>query len=471
MSLGFETGPLKNPNNCTDPYVPSFWLGKPGALTQIRMAGAGISRPLIDNFAPRNLLDGQSVDRSPYGCRSWQFTYEWLTPDVMSVLMEYATRQRGIGPFILVDPHMKNLLTPNQASGTDALHSTEGFATVSTGDVLSSITGYAAQGERSLQWSWTPVTGAAGVLRVPSPTGLYGFCMPPGVTFAFSGLLQSSAAGEGVSVPVMPQVVLMNGIGAVQSTVRNSVITAVTGAPQSFCVVGIVPTGSAGVYLEPQFAVTGSGVSGILNSNPYFETTISPWTGVNGAAVSRDNSVTPPEGSWCMLIIPDGATSTPTALSEEIPVVPGHTYEVLSWLRVSSGGSLSRDIGVNWYDSSHVQIGSSVVTTLTPSPTVWTQYPTVQVVPPINAAFARLVTRGPGVLAVGNTWRVDAFMLRTNRPVAVAFDKLQLEITPTGTCTPWEYGQGQPLVGVRPDSESVPRILRSSMNYVAVEVT
>jgi len=57
------------------------------------------------------------------------------------------------------------------------------------------------------------------------------------------------------------------------------------------------------------------------------------------------------------------------------------------------------------------------------------------------------------------------------KPTIVWLDQLQLEITPTGACTQWEYGQGQPLVSVRSDNESVSRILRTNVNYVAVEVT
>lgn len=470
MSLGFQTAPLKNPNNCTDPYTPSFWLGKPGALTQLRMPDAGWARPTNDHYAVHDLLDGVSADRSPYVCRMWQFSHQWLTPDVMSIFMEYVTRQRGIGPYILVDPQMKNLLTPNQASGTDTLHTSEGFVTVSVGDTVGSVTGWATQGERSAQWSWNPVTGSAGVLRVPSPTGLYGFCLPPGATFAFSGQLLSTAAGEGVSVAVMPQVVFMNGAGAVQSTVRNGIITAVTGTPQAFCVTGIVPTGSAGVYAEPQFAVTGTAVTGVLNSNPYFETTVSPWTGANGAGVFRDNAVVPPEGSWAMNVIPDGVSSVPTAQSEEIPVDPSHQYEYSAWLRVAAAGSGTRDVGIAWYNSSHAFI-SATTTTLTPTPGVWTRYQPVVVTPPLNATFARVITNGPGVLASANTWRVDAIMIKTNRPTTLSFDQLQFELTPTGTCTQWEYGQGQPLVSVRSDSENVPRILRTNMNFICVEVT
>lgn len=315
MGLGFETGPLKNPNNCTDSYTPSFWLGKPGALTQIRMADAGIARSLSDHFAVHDLLDGQAVDRSPYGCRTWTFTHEWLKPDVMSVFMEYATRQRGIGPFILIDPQMKNLLTPNQASGTDALHTTEGFAVSGTGSALSSSTLEQVQGERSLMWTLTPpVTGSANVMRVVTPTGLYGFCIPSSKVVAFSGWVKAGSAPD-PSVQVSARLVYMNGVGAVQSTVIGPIIITVTGSSgwQSFCITGI-----GGTYIEPQFIVT--------------------------------------------------------------------------------GGSVSAQAKIH-------------------------------------------------------------------------FDQLQLEITDVGTCTQWEYGQGQPLVGVRNDGETVPRILRTTMNYIAMEVT
>jgi hypothetical protein len=327
MSLGFETSALKNPNNCVDPYAPSFWLGKPGALTQIHMPNAGWPRVSSDNFAVRSLLDGQSVDRSPYLCRAWTFSHEWLKPDVMTVFMEYATRQRGIGPFILVDPQMKNLLTPNQASGTDSLHTSEGFTVDVVTSTVTSSTNDSVQGECSLQWTLSlPVTGAANTMHVVPPTGLYGFCLPPTAqsakNVAFSGYVKLASTTLDNSAQIIPQMVFMNGVGAVQSTLSGVTITAVTGTAgsgwQTFCVTGSVPTGQSGVYLEPRFfAVTGS----------------------------------------------------------------------------------------------------------------------------ISAQTAFL------------------------------FDKLQLEIIDGTTCTTWEYGQGQPLVGVRSDSETVPRILRTSMNFIAVEVT
>ena len=262
VSLGFTSGRQGNPVNCIDLYAPSFWLGKPGNLTQIRMADADYPRTLSDNVAVHDLLDGQSLDRSPYGTRVWQLDYEWLLPDSASVLYEYATRQRGFGPFVFIDPHAKNLLTPNQASGTDALHTTEGFAVTGTGESLASSTAWFQQGERSLAWQISPpVTGSGGLLRVVAPTGLYGWCAPVGSSVSFSGYVRGGNAAD-ISVNVTPRIALLNGAGQVQSYASGAVITTVTGSTQSFCVTALIPSGTGGVYLEPQFIVTGSSVAG-----------------------------------------------------------------------------------------------------------------------------------------------------------------------------------------------------------------
>jgi len=262
MSLGFTTARQGSPNVCSDPYAPSFWLGKPGSLTQLRVPGAGYPRTLNDEVAVRDLLDGRSVDRSPYGSRTWQLDHEWLQPDAATVMYEYATRQRGFGPFVFIDPHAKNLLSPNQASGTDALHTTEGFAVTGTGEVLSSSTAWFQQGERSLAWQISPpVTGSGGILRVVAPTGLYGWCVPPGTSVAFSGYVRQGNAAD-ISVDITPRIAFMNGAGQVQSYVSAPVITTVTGSAQAFCLLTTVPTGTGGVYLEPQFSVTGSSVAG-----------------------------------------------------------------------------------------------------------------------------------------------------------------------------------------------------------------
>lgn len=145
-----------------------------------------------------------------------------------------------------------------------------------------------------------------------------------------------------------------------------------------------------------------------LNANPGFEVNAADWTGSNGAAISRDiTNVYAGTGSG--LIIPDGVTANPTVVSGDYAVTAGNTYNYFAWLRVSSGGSLARVFGIRWLDGSHAFLSDST-TSLTPTPTVWTNY-AASAVAPVGAQFARLITSASGVLAVGNTWRIDNAVL------------------------------------------------------------
>src|SRR5688500_7590724 len=135
-----------SPLGCDEEYAPAFWLGRPGALTEIKMPDRDYTRTGNDHRVVHTLLDGFATSRMLRYRRAWLLQYSWLFPDAQSILMEYVTRQRGIGPYVFIDPHARNVLTPNQASGTDAMLSTEGFSAAGFGEELSSSTDWSAQG-------------------------------------------------------------------------------------------------------------------------------------------------------------------------------------------------------------------------------------------------------------------------------------------------------------------------------------
>ena len=246
-----------NPLGCADPYAPIFYLGKQNALVAFKMPDANYSRTLNDGLASHDLLEGRAVDRAPYGQRVWGLNYTWLYPDVTSMLYEFATRQRGIGPFVFIDPHVKNLLSPNQASGTDSLVTAEGFSVSGTGEALSSTNVRSVQGERSLLWTFaSPVSGVGGRMDVVAPSGLGGWILPNLLPVAFSGQV---IAVNDPAITVFPRLTFMNGAGGtVISAVTGTAINAVTGSWTTFCVTGIVPTGSK---LVPNFFVTANTVT------------------------------------------------------------------------------------------------------------------------------------------------------------------------------------------------------------------
>jgi hypothetical protein len=475
VSQGFTASVQGSPVDCAQPYRPALWLGKPGALTSIQMPNEGYARPLEDHFAVHDLLEGFSTDRAPYGSRTWGLSYEWLRPDAASTLYEFATRQRGFGPFIFIDPHAKNLLSPNQASGTDALHTTEGFAVTGTGESLASSTDWFQQGERSLAWTLNPGAPTfSGLLRLTAPTQLFGWCLPPGGQVAFSG------------------------------------------------------------YIKQGIATATDGVT--LNANPYFEVDVTNWSTASGTFVRSTANFH--EGVASALFTPDGVSSTAEFGSEQVTAGAGVGYKVSAWVYSAATRSINIGVNwyngshtlITGQTTSVNVVGSTwtyvSATFLAPLNTAFVQHkiqmtgtPPVtntlyvdeaRIVAPITDITVQLTPRiaflnGSGAVqsyANGSvintvTGAAQQFCVTATIPTGtggvylepqlmvtgssvtgtsiVYIDMLQLELTDpyatTPACTTWEYGQGQPLVGVRVGGESVPRIRRATLDFMIVEVT
>lgn len=532
MSRGFEGRPLENPNNCTDPYTPSFWLGKPGALTQIRMPDAGIRRDGNDNFAVKTLLDGQSVDRSPYLCRTWSFQHQWLRPEVMSVFMEYATRQRGIGPFILIDPQMKNLLTPNQASGTDSLHTTEGFK---VDPVVYSTVIDTMSAVISGSWGTADVTGQSWTATITPndywKDGIVGQVRPSALNSNRHTFLTSDAYADRVvqsdlqfsAVPasglvrhgIMGRSTGTSNYYAALLEVGNAMtptltlVRVISGTPTiigSTSAVGIT-TVSVGLFYTIEISCIGNAIKArvwqVNTTKPltwHLEVTDTQLpSGTVVGTVSRnetaatthiaryDNFQSTPQVtnsiasstddkqqgerslSWTISPPVTGSTSPIHLVSQTglygFCLPPGKVVAFSGWTKLSSTSldpvvtatpSLVWMNGVGAVQSTVV--GTSVLAVTGSSGVGWQKFCVTGIVP----------TGSAGVY-------LDPQIVLTNASigaqVGVLLDQLQLEITATGACTDWEYGQGQPLVGVRAENEVVPRILRTDMTYTVVEVT
>lgn len=537
MSLGFQTAPLKNPNNCTDPYAPSFWLGKPGALTQLRMPDAGWARPSNDHFAVHDMLDGQSVDRSPYVCRQWQFSHQWLQPDVMSVFMEYASRQRGVGPFILVDPQMKNLLTPNQASGTDALHTSEGFSL----DTLQNIAFFDFF-NRAVSGTWTPSDsghtwaqdgGVPSEYSVQSNTGIHMHetrntllrnrvsgvtltdCKIRGLT-----LCNIAPSGDYVRTEAILRFVDVNNFYVfrahrlVSGAIDLQLIKVVSGVETSITALTSTVTHSAGISLLYDFQIVGTTLSAKIWRDDQSEPVAYEITATDASLASGSPGV-------ASLLPPSNTNTLPyTIIFDNITVTNLVTSSTLS---SSTNDSLQGERALGWTMTPPVTGTSSVLHVKSPTglygfcipPTsqsskniAFSGYvklastsldASAQVAPNLvfmnGVGSVQSTVSGATLTAVtgtaGTGWQ--AFCVTGSVPAGQSgvyvepqfaavnstitgnltflFDKLQLEIIDGTTCTQWEYGQGQPLVSVRSDSESVPRILRTNMNFICVEVT
>lgn len=248
-------------SDCADTTTPVYWLGRPGDLVAIRVPDQDYTRTPNDNSVVHALLGGQAVDRSLYEQRTWQMAYEILSYSTQLLIEQVRTRQRGIGPFVFIDPHTVNFLTPNQSSGTDAWLTTVGFNVTGTGESLSSSTAVTAvRGTHSLQWNLPiTVTGSGGgVMMLTTSYGVSGWATPPSQGWTFIGQVQGG--GTDAIVTVTPHLTWLSSTGAILSTTAGTGVNTASGSWTAFTVTGTAPSNA--VWCLPRLVVTPGTVSG-----------------------------------------------------------------------------------------------------------------------------------------------------------------------------------------------------------------
>lgn len=144
---------------------------------------------------------------------------------------------------------------------------------------------------------------------------------------------------------------------------------------------------------SPGYDIAISGLATALNSNSFFETSISPWTAINGATLSQ-SSAQFHEGTKSLQMTPDGVGSGPQCRSEAVTgVLPFVSYTHSVWIR--SNVAISPVVGIIWRDNLGAVITSpNVVVPLTAN--TWTKV-TFKATSPSNAAQANAFAGISGV--------------------------------------------------------------------------
>lgn len=146
--------------------------------------------------------------------------------------------------------------------------------------------------------------------------------------------------------------------------------------------------------------VTLGSTTGPDNANPFFETTATNWTGINGATVARSTAQFH-EGAASLLITPDGTTAAPRAQSEAIAAVPGRFYQVAGWLR--SPATPTVGLTIRWYsDGAGTAFISSSGALAAIAANTWTSY-TVTAAAPATAQSYRIAPEYSGTPAGSST--------------------------------------------------------------------
>jgi hypothetical protein len=150
---------------------------------------------------------------------------------------------------------------------------------------------------------------------------------------------------------------------------------------------------------------------GPLNSNPYFETTTSPWTAINGGTLTRSTAQSH-QGVASALLTPNGVTNGPEARSENVQgIVEGTPLIGSAWVRCA----VSRNVfvAINWRNSGGSLLSTSSQTEAVVADT-WTRI-WVGGDAPANATQAQLVVGMSGSAPANNLLYIDEAALTLDR--------------------------------------------------------
>ena len=239
---------------------PSMLLGRAGGhwWELPRLPARDYDRTADAHAGVHDLLGGgYASDRAPVECRVWRLDWQWISDADRRILHALHTRQFGPGPFVLLDPASRNLLTPNVASGTDARRDTDGFTGTGVDELSSSAT-YSVTGARSLRWRLISPTETAAVLTL-APRTLSAWATPAGHPWSFTCSVRAGAGGA----TVVPQLRWLDSALAEVSISSGAGVAVSSSGWSTVTVTAAAPAGAA--YVVPRLSVTTSAITGYLN--------------------------------------------------------------------------------------------------------------------------------------------------------------------------------------------------------------
>lgn len=248
--------------------VPSVYFGRPGALVTLPYP-----RSDMDRSYDRQVFDfvsgaGQHMVSSlAQGSRAYAVNWTNLHLDTYRLIDQYWANQMGVGPWAFIDPSMPNMLLPNQASATNTLYDTTGFAT-STGAanmgtlVSSTASGVLAQragSARNLRWQFPVAAATTPILTLTNPyRNWYGFPAVPALPYTWSFYARPDGTVD-TSITLAAKLQWFDAAGAqIGADVSGGDIVMAAGFVQ-LSVTATAPAGTA--YVKPIWVATGSTIT------------------------------------------------------------------------------------------------------------------------------------------------------------------------------------------------------------------
>lgn len=224
---------------------------------------------------------GARVSKAYAGNRTYVLNYGALGRENYDWLNNFQQGHMGVGPFVLLDPGRRNLLTVNQSSGTSAANDTRDFTVAGVGGTISSDASLVTPFPRTLKWLFSTTTPATASITLDKPSKVpswYGIPVIPR-WYTFWCMVVGGPVNLNLSVS------WMSSSGAVLGTTTSATLTTSATNWQRISASAIPPVGTvwAKCQLLPVVATIAAGEFINLTSFMFHEgDQPEAWTGGTG---------------------------------------------------------------------------------------------------------------------------------------------------------------------------------------------
>jgi len=244
----------------------NMYLGAPGRLEQIVVPRGGMDRTRVrqvDVYALGN--GGVRVGKLLGGARRYTISFERLTYDTFKVLEAYEQGHRGPGPFVLLDPSARNILTVNQSATTSERNNTNNFTLSGSGGALASNSTIYRRGPRTLSYTASNTNPSASAIFLDAPCSEWsGFPVQVGRAMVLSAYIKGG--GTNPSITLSASMRWLSETGSTLSTNTGSTLLATSGSWQQITTIATPPASAA--FVVPIYTIASGATA---NSIVYFD--------------------------------------------------------------------------------------------------------------------------------------------------------------------------------------------------------
>jgi len=275
----------------------SVYLGRPGFLEKIQIPRSGLQSTVQRSANTYQLASGGARgDRLLHGRRKYQLSYGGLGYQTFEQIASYVEGLMGPGPFILLDPGQRNMLSRNQSATTGHTNGTDGWHVSNTADIgLAVATGMGSH-PGALRVNWKTNTPAAPTVYFDAPASDWFGTVPCALRPHSFGFWINGGVG---SSTVQATIVYMDAAGATLSTTFGTAVASVVGSWSLVKVENVLPPAGT-VYVSARLFGTSATIAAtefllvshaILNEGATLDSPWTPGTGIYPVMlVSQDDA-------------------------------------------------------------------------------------------------------------------------------------------------------------------------------------